>query len=96
MTIITRSNSPYKISNGVNEFDDTVSSGGSMYVLSGGHAIGTLVKSGGLLIVGAGGIDSATTLSGAETLRGLSISGTIARSRHGDRLFRRHRTRPDD
>ncbi len=77
MTIITRANSPYKISNGVNEFDDTVSSGGSMYVLSGGHAIGTLVEPGGLLTVSAGGSDSATLLSGGETLRGVSVSGTI-------------------
>jgi len=77
MTVITRANSPYKVSSGVTDNGDVVSSGGSMYVLSGGAVVQTTVEAGGLLTVSKGGFEEITILSGAETQRGLGEDSFI-------------------
>jgi autotransporter passenger strand-loop-strand repeat protein len=77
MTIVTKANSPYKVSSGQTDTGDVVSSGGTMFVLSGGTAFTTTVNSHGLLTVSAGGTDLGTTLGGSETVGGLSYLATV-------------------
>ena len=68
--IVSKGNSPYKISSGHTDTGDFVVSGGSMFVLSGGVANSTTVSSGGFLTISYGGTDSGTTLAGKETVLG--------------------------
>ena len=54
--IVSKGNSPYKVSSGHTDTGDIVISGGSMFVLSGGTADSTTVSSGGFLTISHGGI----------------------------------------
>lgn len=73
MTVITRSNSPYKVSNGVTDTGDVVSSGGRMIVLAGGTADLTTINSGGTETV-FGTNTSAAILQGGHAV--ISTDGT--------------------
>jgi autotransporter passenger strand-loop-strand repeat protein len=76
--IVSQGNSPYKVSAGGTDSNDVVVSGGSMFVLSAGLAIGTTVSSGGFLTINKGGSGSATRLSGGnETVSGTDVGDFI-------------------
>ena len=75
--IVSKVNSPYKVSSGHTDTGDIVVSGGSMFVLSGGTADSTTVSSGGFLTISHGGTDSGTTLAGKETVLGLDIGAAV-------------------
>jgi autotransporter passenger strand-loop-strand repeat protein len=75
--IVSKGNSPYKVSSGRTDTGDTVVSGGSMFVLSGGVADATTVSSGGFLTISHGGTDSGTTLAGKEVVLGLDIGAAV-------------------
>jgi autotransporter passenger strand-loop-strand repeat protein/probable HAF family extracellular repeat protein len=92
--IVSKGNSPYKVSSGHTDTGDIVVSGGSMFVLSGGVADSTTVSSGGFLTISQGGTDSGTTLAGKESVFGLDSRRAIRRDpRHP---LGRHRRPGDD
>ena len=62
--IVSKGNSPYKVSSGHTDSGDVVISGGSMFVLSAGVASATTVSSGGVLTINKGGSESASQLLG--------------------------------
>ena len=62
--IITSANSPFFISSGVTSDGDTVSSGGTEIVLSGGRVSGTGVDGGGVLVINSGGSGFLAALTG--------------------------------
>ena len=68
----------------------TVSSGGALFVLSGGIADPTTIYSGGLEIVSAGGTDDGAQISGGEQLDYGMVSGVTVFSRLAGRRKRRH------
>ncbi len=74
MSVTVSSGETYNVSSAQTDNGDTVLSGGSMFVLSGGYAQETIVESGGSLTVSSGGADNATTISsgGFLTIDGVS------------------------
>ena len=84
--IVSKGNSPYRVSSGTADTGDAVVSGGSMYVLSGGTAEVTTVSSGGLLTIRAGGTANSTTVSSG----GFEIVSSGAFAFRRNRQQRRH------
>ena len=75
--IVSKGNSPYKVSSGHTDTGDIVISGGSMFVLSGGVADSTTVSSGGFLTISHGGTDSGTDARRQAKLFAVSISAAV-------------------
>ena len=76
--IVSKGNSPYKVSSGHTDSGDVVVSGGSMFVLSAGVANATTVSSGGFLTINKGGSGSGSfLLGGTETISGTETGDFI-------------------
>jgi autotransporter passenger strand-loop-strand repeat protein len=85
--IVSKGNSPHNVSSGAPETSDSVVSGGSMFVLSGGTAFATTVSSGGFLTINKGGSGSGSILSGgSERVSGTEI-GALIQSGGSQRVF---------
>jgi len=76
-TVTVSKGSSYSVSSGQTDISDTVLSGGTMFILSGGVASSTLVEAGGFLTVNAGGTEIGLTNSGTVNGSGGVISGTV-------------------
>jgi autotransporter passenger strand-loop-strand repeat protein len=73
---ISSGNSPYDVSSGQVDTNDVVVSGGSMFVLSGGTAIGTTLLGHGQEVVSGGGEDDGALISGG--FQDLEAAGTAS------------------